>query len=514
MFSIFSTITETKVPEGTKFIIFQPNKGQQIIIIKGKFGQFKIILEASLKFNQIPLNPYESKDQKLNPINEFSNLDNKGEVPHHRDTTVGHLAHNFNALSKSRGNNKFMTQKCNVAQTQHSKIFVQYNIDENKFLNFSKKHLIYNKKIKLLQEFSFLYSRNKSKSLHIDNKLKELWPLKNSVINGKEIEKEIKKTRYEVSIAQSIAYLQNHLFEETNLQYTKDINIRQANISPKILNFINQLKSIFIGLSQGYTINLELNGIGFYGNITTLDTMSPFFSKQKNLYSTKNMRDVSDIDKNIDARQRKLNISAVHIKNIKTKLNNRGEVLSHYKKMAGHLARNVLSDNKELSQETVKETLPFYWSKVPPTSLEVGGICGFPSLKESHNKKKYWKLDNTIKKNIYIKKPTVILPYTKHTSISFNKEISQKQKYILLNLGLSHNIVYYIPEHIITINCITSNLQSNVTNTLTIFGISEVTVNQIAAEIYKFKKPEPYKGKGIRYKGEKLFMKTEKKGSK
>ena len=170
--------------------------------------------------------------------------------------------------------------------------------------------------------------------------------------------------------------------------------------------------------------------------------------------------------------------------------------------------------NNGLAQAPVKGALPFHFDNMPPTSLDVGGICGFPSLKESHNKKKYWKLDNTIKKNIYIKKPTVILPYTKHTSISFNKEISQKQKYILLNLGLSHNIVYYIPEHIITINCITSNLQSNVTNTLTIFGISEVTVNQIAAEIYKFKKPEPYKGKGIRYKGEKLFMKTEKKGSK
>jgi hypothetical protein len=158
MFSLFSPITETKVPEGTKFIIFKPNKEQQIIIIKGKFGQFKIILDASLKFNQIPLEQYKNIDKKLNQINEFSDLDNS----------------NFNTLLINCENKELFVQKYNDVQTYHSKIFVQYNIDENKFLNFSKKHLIYNKKTKLLQDRSFLYSNDKTKLFQTGSQLKDL----------------------------------------------------------------------------------------------------------------------------------------------------------------------------------------------------------------------------------------------------------------------------------------------------------------------------------------------------
>jgi large subunit ribosomal protein L6 len=46
------------------------------------------------------------------------------------------------------------------------------------------------------------------------------------------------------------------------------------------------------------------------------------------------------------------------------------------------------------------------------------------------------------------------------------------------------------------------------TNTVSIFGVSSSKVNQIAAEISRFKKPEPYKGKGIRYEGEKFHSKS------
>jgi large subunit ribosomal protein L6 len=46
---------------------------------------------------------------------------------------------------------------------------------------------------------------------------------------------------------------------------------------------------------------------------------------------------------------------------------------------------------------------------------------------------------------------------------------------------------------------------------VTITGIDRQQVGQVAAEIRGFKKPEPYKGKGIRYKGEYILRKEGKK---
>jgi large subunit ribosomal protein L6 len=49
-------------------------------------------------------------------------------------------------------------------------------------------------------------------------------------------------------------------------------------------------------------------------------------------------------------------------------------------------------------------------------------------------------------------------------------------------------------------------------NTITVSGISRQQVGQVAAEIRALKKPEPYKGKGIKYEGERLIRKSGKSG--
>jgi large subunit ribosomal protein L6 len=72
-----------------------------------------------------------------------------------------------------------------------------------------------------------------------------------------------------------------------------------------------------------------------------------------------------------------------------------------------------------------------------------------------------------------------------------------------LNLGFSHDIMYKIPEEIkITVD----------QNIITVTGISKQQVGQTAAEIREFKKPEPYKGKGIKYVGEHIIRKSGKSG--
>jgi len=80
---------------------------------------------------------------------------------------------------------------------------------------------------------------------------------------------------------------------------------------------------------------------------------------------------------------------------------------------------------------------------------------------------------------------------------------SVQGKTLNLQLGYSHDINYPIPEGI-EIKC------ENQT-TIAVSGIDKQAVGQAAAEIRAYRKPEPYKGKGIRYRGEQIVRKEGKK---
>jgi large subunit ribosomal protein L6 len=71
------------------------------------------------------------------------------------------------------------------------------------------------------------------------------------------------------------------------------------------------------------------------------------------------------------------------------------------------------------------------------------------------------------------------------------------------NLGFSHDVIYNVP----------STVQIKVEqNTITVSGTDKQQVGQVAAEIRALKKPEPYKGKGIKYVGERIIRKSGKSG--
>jgi large subunit ribosomal protein L6 len=72
-----------------------------------------------------------------------------------------------------------------------------------------------------------------------------------------------------------------------------------------------------------------------------------------------------------------------------------------------------------------------------------------------------------------------------------------------LNLGFSHDVIFKMPAGV------TAAIEQN---TITVSGISKQQVGQIAAEIRALKKPEPYKGKGIKYEGERIIRKSGKSG--
>ena len=70
---------------------------------------------------------------------------------------------------------------------------------------------------------------------------------------------------------------------------------------------------------------------------------------------------------------------------------------------------------------------------------------------------------------------------------------------VKMSLGFSHEVIYTLPAGV---NAVVE------TNIITVSGISKQQVGQVAAEIRAFKKPEPYKGKGIKYVTERIVRKS------
>jgi large subunit ribosomal protein L6 len=76
-------------------------------------------------------------------------------------------------------------------------------------------------------------------------------------------------------------------------------------------------------------------------------------------------------------------------------------------------------------------------------------------------------------------------------------------KNLQLQLGFSHDVVYQPPEGI--------SIVCPKPTEITVSGIDKQIVGQVAAEIREYRGPEPYKGKGVKYAGERIVRKEGKK---
>lgn len=86
--------------------------------------------------------------------------------------------------------------------------------------------------------------------------------------------------------------------------------------------------------------------------------------------------------------------------------------------------------------------------------------------------------------------------------IGFKAEVAGKN--LKLAIGFSHPVLVAIPEGV------TAVVEKNI---ITVSGANKETVGQFAASVRELKKPEPYKGKGIRYEGEVIIRKQGKKAA-
>ena len=86
------------------------------------------------------------------------------------------------------------------------------------------------------------------------------------------------------------------------------------------------------------------------------------------------------------------------------------------------------------------------------------------------------------------------------TLVGVGYTAEKKGDFLLINAGYSHPIYLQIPENI--------NIEVPSTTSILVKGISKQNVGDVAAKIRQIRKPEPYKGKGIKYSDERIRRKA------
>jgi len=129
-----------------------------------------------------------------------------------------------------------------------------------------------------------------------------------------------------------------------------------------------------------------------------------------------------------------------------------------------------------------------------------GGLLVKPANK-SKTARAFWGMQRTLVQNLV---DGVTTGFTKVLEINgVGYRAAAQGKNLNLQLGYSHDVNFAIPDGI--------DIKTPDQTTIEISGMDKQQVGQAAAEIRRWRKPEPYKGKGIKYRGEYIFRKEGKK---
>jgi large subunit ribosomal protein L6 len=157
-------------------------------------------------------------------------------------------------------------------------------------------------------------------------------------------------------------------------------------------------------------------------------------------------------------------------------------------------------EGRTLSVKGAKGTLSMPLADEVSYTVEDGGISVQPA-NDTKRARSFWGMQRTLVANLIT---GVTEGYTKQlqiTGVGYRANVQGKN--LKLQLGYSHDVDFAIPEGI--------TIATPDQTTVNISGIDKQKVGQVAAEIRRWRKPEPYKGKGIKYAGEFIFRKEGKK---
>ena len=120
---------------------------------------------------------------------------------------------------------------------------------------------------------------------------------------------------------------------------------------------------------------------------------------------------------------------------------------------------------------------------------------------ESKAARAFWGMQRTLVQNLVTGVTDGFTKVLEITGVGYRANVQGKN--LKLQLGYSHDVDFAIPEGI--------DIKTPDNTTVEISGMDKQRVGQVAAEIRRWRKPEPYKGKGIKYRGEYVFRKEGKK---
>ena len=120
---------------------------------------------------------------------------------------------------------------------------------------------------------------------------------------------------------------------------------------------------------------------------------------------------------------------------------------------------------------------------------------------ETKQARAFWGMQRTLVQNLVTGVSDGFTKVLEITGVGYRAAAQGKK--LTMKLGYSHDVDIDIPEGI--------DVKTPDPTTVEISGIDRQKVGQIAAEIRRWRKPEPYKGKGIKYRGEYIFRKEGKK---
>lgn len=132
--------------------------------------------------------------------------------------------------------------------------------------------------------------------------------------------------------------------------------------------------------------------------------------------------------------------------------------------------------------------------------IEDGRIVVKPA-NETKRARSFWGMHRTLVQNLVTGVTEGFSKVLEITGVGYRANAQGKK--LKLQLGYSHDVDIDVPEGI--------EIKTPDNTTVEISGIDKQKVGQIAAEIRRWRKPEPYKGKGIKYRGEYIFRKEGKK---
>jgi large subunit ribosomal protein L6 len=157
-------------------------------------------------------------------------------------------------------------------------------------------------------------------------------------------------------------------------------------------------------------------------------------------------------------------------------------------------------DNGTLTVKGPKGTLSMGTDDLVAYKLDDDGIAVTPA-NDSKAAQAHWGLQRTLVSNLVEGVTEGFSKVLQITGVGYRAQAQGRK--LKLQLGFSHDVDLDIPEGV--------EVKTPDQTTIEVSGIDKQAVGQFAAEIRRWRKPEPYKGKGIKYRGEYVFRKEGKK---